>query len=154
MKIHLKKKMIKKIKSDLIHTKISMNKEIKMKREKKATWKTRRCFIEFNFYSETESDPSGGEYTHNLSKHHNLYDDMESFNNRTVGFLQDLHFHTNVLKYFLGCIPSFYVKIYGKKTNVDNTPSDSLWDFSTSVPFLTLITYRQYLLPLRHMAKK
>ena len=34
MKIHLKKKMIKKIKSDLIHTKISMNKEIKMKRER------------------------------------------------------------------------------------------------------------------------
>ena len=44
------------------------------------------------FNSETESDPSYAEDNHYLSKNHHFDDDMEYFKNKTVQFLQKLHF--------------------------------------------------------------
>ena len=38
-------------------------------------------------------------------------------------------------------------------TNIDDTPPNTKWYFSTSVPFKTLITEHQYWLSLRHMEK-
>ena len=40
------------------------------------------------------------------------------------------------------------------KTYVDETPYSPRFYFSTIFPFKTLITQQQYILPLRHMAKK
>ena len=62
--------------------------------------------------------------TEHLSKHQNFYNDMESFDMKTVQFIQKLHFHRNVLKFFLGCIPIFDVKNSDMKTNVDCQVTD------------------------------
>ena len=53
---------------------------------------------------------------------------MASFQKKTVWFIQDL-FHTNVLKYVLGCIKSFDVKIDYINTNVNAIPSNPIWNF-------------------------
>ena len=58
------------------------------------------------------------------------------------------------MKYELCCIPSFDAKIYGMKSNVDDTPSNNKWNFSRSDPFKTLITQHQDLFPLIHTLKK
>ena len=40
------------------------------------------------------------------------------------------------------------------KNKVDEDPSNPIWDFSTSVPFKTLVIQNQDQYPLRHMTKK
>ena len=64
---------------------------------------------------------------------------MTSFDNKTVKFLQKNHFHTNVLKFVLGCMPCFDAKISDTKTNSDDTQSNPVCNFSTSVPLKKLI---------------
>ena len=59
-----------------------------------------------------------------------------------------------MLKFVIGCIPSFDAKISAMKNKVDKTQSNSRWEFSTSVPFKTFITQHQDKFPSRHTAKK
>ena len=63
---------------------------------------------------------------------------MASFEKTTVIFLQKI-IYTKVMKFVLGCIPTFDVKISGMKTNVDESTSIPVWNFSICVPFKTLI---------------
>ena len=88
-----------------------------------------------HFNSETEIDPSDTDKTHYLSEYHNFDDEMATFDKTTFKFLQNLHFRTKVMKFFLGCSPSFGVKKSGMNTNVDEYPSIPRWYFSTCVPF-------------------
>ena len=88
-----------------------------------------------------------------MSKNHNFDDEMASFENKTVQFLQNLHYYTKEMKFFLGWIPSFDVKIPGIKTNIDESTSIPRCDFSTCVTFKTLIIQYQHWFPLRHMEK-
>ena len=76
---------------------------------------------------------------------------MATFDNKTVQLIQNVHFHTNVLEFVLGCIPSFDAKFSAMKTNVVDTPSNPRWNFLIIVPFKTLITQRQDQLTLGHM---
>ena len=78
---------------------------------------------------------------------------MASFEKTTVIFLQKI-IYTKVMKFVLGCIPTFDVKISGMKTNVDESTSIPVWNFSICVPFKTLIKKYQYILSLRHTKKK
>ena len=64
-----------------------------------------------DFNSDSESDPSEGYDPENFIKHHHFDDDMASIDNTTAQILQKLHFHRNVLKFVLGCIPRFDAKI-------------------------------------------
>ena len=79
---------------------------------------------------------------------------MASFDKTTIKLLQNLHLHRSLLKFVLGCIPSFYAKPDSMKTNVYDTPPNPKWYLSTSVSFKTLITQHQDQLPLGHMKKK
>ena len=88
-----------------------------------------------NSNSDSESYPSDVDYTHHLIKNHNFDDEMDSFDKNKVQFLQNLHFHVNLLKIVLCCIPGFDAKTAAMKTNFDDTPSNLKWDFSTSVTF-------------------
>ena len=78
---------------------------------------------------------------------------MAFFDKTTIQFIQKLHFSRNILKFFLGCIPSFDAKIAAMKNKDNETPYNPGWDFSTSVPFKTLITQHQNRLTLIHMKK-
>ena len=71
----------------MILKKRSMNKEIKMDRKSNSTWKTRICFSKIKFQFRIKSDPSDIEDTDNLSKHHNFYDDVSSFDKKIFQFL-------------------------------------------------------------------
>ena len=89
-----------------------------------------------------------------MSNHHNFDDDMASFDKKIVQFFQNLHVHINILKFFLGWISIFDVKIAAMNTKVDDTPSNIKWNVSKSAPFKTLITQYQDILTLRHMVKQ
>ena len=78
---------------------------------------------------------------------------MAIFENKTIQFLQNIHFHTEVMKFFLGLISIFDIKVPGMKTNVDEYTSILRYYFSTYVTFKTLITQHQDQLPLRHIKK-
>ena len=88
-----------------------------------------------NFNSKSESDPSEGDDTDHLIKHPNFDGDMAYFDKTTVQFIQKHYFHINVFKFVLGCIPSFDAKISATKNKVDETPSNTRWNFSRIVPF-------------------
>ena len=77
---------------------------------------------------------------------------MVSFDNTTIEFLQKLHYHRNVVNFFLGFIPRFYDKITATKNKLDETPLNPRWEFLTGVPFKRLITQHQYILPLRQIS--
>ena len=62
-------------------------------------------------------------------------------------------FYWNLLKFVLGCIPSFGDKVAAMKDKVEETLSNTKWYFSTFVPIKTLKTHHQYKLSLRHMAE-
>ena len=83
-----------------------MNKKKKMKKKKCLHGKPGDIPEKLNF-TDTESYPSVGYDTDNLSKHTNFENDTASFDKTTVEFLQKLYFHRNVLKFILGCIPGF-----------------------------------------------
>ena len=83
-----------------------------------------------------------------MSEHKCFDDDIEYFDNKTVQFIPNLHFHRNASKFVLGYITSFDVKIGAMKTKVDDTTSNHRWDVSTCVPLKKLITQHQDLLPL------
>ena len=87
---------------------------------------------QLHFNSEIETDASDDSETHHSIKHHNLDDEMASFEKTTFQFLQNLHFHSKVMKFVSGCIPSFYDKIYGMNNNDDESPSIPKLTFSTS----------------------
>ena len=53
-------------------------------------------------FTDTESDPYDGYGTDILIKHPIFDDDMAYFDNTTVTFFPKIHFHGNVLKFFLG----------------------------------------------------
>ena len=57
------------------------------------------------------------------------------------------------MKFVLGCITSFEVKISGMKTKVDETLLNPICYFSTCVTFNTLIKNHQDRLTLRQMEK-
>ena len=69
---------------------------------------------------------------------------MVSFDKTTIQILHKLHFHRNLLKFVLGCIPCFDAKIVATKNKFDKNPSNPIWEFLTSVPLKTLITQHQY----------
>ena len=70
-----------------------------------------------------KSDTSDIEEPQNFRKHQNFYDDMASFDKKTVQFIKNLHFNSKITKFVFGCIPSFDVNISGMKTNVEESPS-------------------------------
>ena len=107
-----------------------------------------------NFKSYSEIDPSDGEDSDHLSKNHNFDAKMASFDRKTVQFLQNFHFHRNVLKFVLCFNPRFDAKSAAMKTNADDTPYNTNWYVSTSVTFKTLITQHKYRLSLRHTKKR
>ena len=65
---------------------------------------------------------------------------MASFDKKIVKTLPKLHFHRNLFKFVLGCIPIFDAKLSATKNKVDENPSNPRWEFSTSVSFKKLIT--------------
>ena len=71
-----------------------------------------------------------------------------------VQFLQNLNFHRNVIKFVWSCTSTFDAKVVDMKTNVNDTQSYPKWVDSIIVPFKTIISQHQDLLPLIHMAKK
>ena len=80
---------------------LTTNNKIKMKIKKRYLHgKPGDVSEELNF-TDTESDPSDRDDTDNLIKHPNVDDDMAYFDNTTVGFIQKLHFHVNVLDFVL-----------------------------------------------------
>ena len=60
---------------------------------------------------------------------------MTSFDKTKSQFLQNLYFHTSELAFVLCCIPSFDVTISGMKNNVDDTPSNHIWDLQQVLHF-------------------
>ena len=100
-------------------TKISINKEIQMKRKGTLHGKPGHVSEKSNFNSDSESDPSDGDDTEHLIKYDNFDDEMVSFDKKNVQFLQKIHYHKNVLKFVLGCIPSFDTKMYITKNKFD-----------------------------------
>ena len=149
MKMHLKIMLMKFQKKTL-----AMNKKIKNEQKKSNLHgKLGDISAKLNF-TDTQIDPSDGYVTDHLSKHPIFDDYMASFDKTTVYFLQTINFHRNLLKFFLGCIPSFYDRISVTKNKIDETPSNPIWEFLTSVLFKTLITKYQYIFPLGNMAKK
>ena len=90
-----------------------------------------------NSNSDSNIDPSDGDVTYHLIKHYNFDYEMASFYKTTVQFLQKINFHRNVLKFVLGCIPSFDAKISAMKKKVDGTPFNPVSDFSATAPFKT-----------------
>ena len=104
---------------------LTINKKIKLTR-KKSTWKPGDVSAKLNSM-DTESDPSDGDDSDNLSKHTNFDDEMASFDKTTIEFFQNKHFDRNVLKFFLGCIPSFDDKIAAMQNKLDETTSNPRW---------------------------
>ena len=91
--------------------------------------KPRYVSSQLNFNSESEGGPSEGDGTDILSKHANFDDSMASIDKATVQFLHNLNICINVLKFVLGCIPSFDAKIFAMKNNFDKNPSSLIWRF-------------------------
>ena len=89
-----------------------------------------------------------------MSKHYCFDDDIVSFDKTTLQILQKINFHKNVLKFVLGCIPTFDAEIAATKNKVEETPSNPGWVFLTTVIFKTLIIHHKNILPLRHMKKR
>ena len=146
--------LIKHINSNLVYIKKFNEKGNKNVGEKETLHrKSGNVSDKLNLYLYLESYPSDGYDTHNLNKHQNLDDDMESCDNTYVQFLQKLHFYINVLKFFLGCIPGFDAKITAINTEVDDNPSNPKWNVSKIVPIKILITQHQYRFQLRQMKK-
>ena len=127
--------------------------ENKMNRKNNLHGKSGDASANLNFTC-SESDPSDGYETHHLSNYSIFDDGMVYFDKKTVHFLQILHFHRNVLKSVFCCITIFYAKTSAMKNKVDETPSNPICSFSTSVPFKTLMTQHRDQFPLRHMKKK
>ena len=133
--------------------KISINKEIKMKRKGTLHGKPGHVSEKSNFNSDSESDPSDGDDTEHLIKYDNFDDEMVSFDKKNGQFLQKLHYHKNVLKFVLSLISILYSNIYAMKNKVHDIPSNTKWYLSTGFPFKKLIEKNQYWLALRHMKK-
>ena len=100
----------------------------KKQRKKNLSKKTGVVSEKLNF-TDTESDPSDGYATHNLGKRSKSDDEMVSFDNTTVKFIQRLYFHRNVFNFVLCCIQSYDDKIAAMNKRVDENPSYPRWDF-------------------------
>ena len=76
---------------------------------------------------------------------------MKSFEKTTFQFLQNLNFHSKLTRFVLGFTQSLDANISGMNNNYDESSSITKWKFSTCIPFKTLITQHQDMLPLIHM---
>ena len=103
------------------------------------------------FSSETITDTSDDGKTNQSFKHNNLNDDMASFENKIVQFLQSLHFNSKSMEFVLSWILCFDVNINGTNNNENEFPSITRCITSTCVQFKTLITQHQDWFALRHM---
>ena len=65
---------------------------------------------------------------------------MMSFEKTTVQYLPKFLFRSKVMKFVVSCIPSFDRKVAFMKKNVDDIPFIQKWNYSTCVPFKSLIT--------------
>ena len=93
-----------------------------------------KCFRKINL-TYSDSDIWYGDGTKHLINNSNFDDDMASFDKTTVQILPKIHFHRNVLKFFLGCIISFGAKIAAMNNKFDENPFNPRWEFLTSVKF-------------------
>ena len=84
---------------------------------------------QLNMDSETESKSSYGGTAYASTKHHAYNYDLTHFDKTTVLSLQNIHFHSNVIKLVLGFIPKFENFISEWKIQMDKNPSSPKWAF-------------------------
>ena len=88
---------------------LTINNKIKTKRKENLHGKPGDVSAKLTFI-DTESDPLDVDSTDNLNKLPNFDDDMASLDKTKFEFPQKIHFHRNVSKFVLCCIPILMIK--------------------------------------------